>query len=342
VRRSFIALIGASALLLSSLVGGAAAQPRPIIQETLLAGEPFAPGTMATVQADCNPDGNSTIDFSGSGIALGDYPGTFLEEGTLTLGPHVGPTNPVVGTEFASADAIDLTARFTIMSGETIITGTKRFAAPLAPGHSFCLDVLNQNILDLISASGTFAVGLALCTYEVTIHDPTGIFRASGNCDISVEEIHLQGTSAGRPASLDAEGFVQHLLASTPPVPVVTPGYATGGGQIAHVPPGSDGAVTFGFSAFSSERGIEGHCNVVDADTHIVCSDATSYTQVGNNATFSGNATVNGVETTYRIDVQDNAESGIGADTFSIVTGSGYSASGVLTQGDVQVHEAHG
>jgi hypothetical protein len=56
-------------------------------------------------------------------------------------------------------------------------------------------------------------------------------------------------------------------------------------------------------------------------------------------ATFGGNATVNGVETTYQILVDDEAESGAGADSFTITTTSGYSASGVLTQGNIQVHQ---
>jgi hypothetical protein len=46
---------------------------------------------------------------------------------------------------------------------------------------------------------------------------------------------------------------------------------------------------------------------------------------------------VNGATTSYRIDVNDLAESGAGSDTFSITAG-GYSAGGTLTQGNVQVH----
>lgn len=47
---------------------------------------------------------------------------------------------------------------------------------------------------------------------------------------------------------------------------------------------------------------------------------------------------MNGVATTYRIDVQDNAEPGKNADTFKIQTTSGYSALGVLVGGNIQVH----
>jgi hypothetical protein len=51
-----------------------------------------------------------------------------------------------------------------------------------------------------------------------------------------------------------------------------------------------------------------------------------------------GDATVNGVATTYRIDVNDYAEPGKNIDTFKIITASGYTASGVLTGGNIQIH----
>ena len=131
--------------------------------------------------------------------------------------------------------------------------------------------------------------------------------------------------------------FSEQFLLSSGVVPLTTPGQATGGGQIDHVSGGT--GVTFGFTAYSREDGsILAQCSVVDEDVHIVCDDATQYSQAGNTATFSGSATVNGLDTTYRIEVVDSAESGIGQDSFAITTRSGYSAGGILTQGDVQVH----
>lgn len=48
---------------------------------------------------------------------------------------------------------------------------------------------------------------------------------------------------------------------------------------------------------------------------------------------------MNGAPTRYRIVVEDIAEPGTGADRFSITTDSGYGASGLLTAGNVQVHQ---
>lgn len=119
-------------------------------------------------------------------------------------------------------------------------------------------------------------------------------------------------------------------------LPTAGAGQVTGGGQAAAAEVDS---IAFGFNAKSSEGGFNGNCNVVDrtASVHIKCIDVLSLVRSGNSATIFGNATFNGADTTYRIDVQDIGEPGIGVDSFTIVTASGYSAGGVLTAGNVQV-----
>jgi hypothetical protein len=107
-------------------------------------------------------------------------------------------------------------------------------------------------------------------------------------------------------------------------------GQVTGGGQILK-------SVTFGFEAKADTGGVRGTCNVVEKKTQILCSTVTSLVVVGTHATFSGNATQNGVPTTYTIQIDDLSESGTGKDTFSITTGAGYSRSGVLTSGNIQI-----
>ena len=108
-------------------------------------------------------------------------------------------------------------------------------------------------------------------------------------------------------------------------------GHVTGGGQILK-------SVTFGFEAKAGTNGVRGTCNVVEKKRHILCRTVTSLVVVGTHATFSGEATDNGVPTTYTIDIDDLSESGRNNDTFSITTGTGFSRSGVLTSGNVQVH----
>jgi Beta-propeller repeat len=130
---------------------------------------------------------------------------------------------------------------------------------------------------------------------------------------------------AGEPAATATKAWV---------LPASTPGQASGGGNIEV----GGNRIAFGFSARSSGSGFQGSCNVVDQPGAMVrCTDVTALVITGNAATVFGNATVNGVATTYRIDAVDNANPGRGADTFSIQTGSGYSRSGVLSGGNVQV-----
>jgi hypothetical protein len=118
--------------------------------------------------------------------------------------------------------------------------------------------------------------------------------------------------------------------------PPSTTGSATGSGEITV----GGRRVSFDFSA-KSDGGVKGSCTVNDLGTKrkIRCTDATVLVVSGNQASIFGQATDNGVTTTYRIDVVDNAEPGVGSDTFSIQTASGFSASGTLTSGNIQVHQ---
>lgn len=138
-------------------------------------------------------------------------------------------------------------------------------------------------------------------------------------------DTNRNGINDGEPAAAASKAWV---------VPSSTRGHVTGGGQILV----AGNAVTFGFTA-KSNGGLKGRCTVVDRETKQVirCLDVTALSRFGNQATIYGNATVDGVPTTYQIHVVDNGEPGTGVDTFSITTASGYSASGTLTSGNIQV-----
>jgi hypothetical protein len=130
-------------------------------------------------------------------------------------------------------------------------------------------------------------------------------------------------------------GGAEGLLSGASPrnmIVATTTGHVTGGGQVS-------ASTTFGLSAKSDANGFKGGCTVIDRtlSTNVKCVDVTSFVESGNHVTFSGNALVNGNSTTYRIDVTDNAEPGVGAVTFAIHA-DGYNASGTLTQGNIQVH----
>ncbi len=276
------------------------------------------------VTTNCNPNGTSTVTFSASGVATGPYPGTFTEVGTATIGPQT--LSPSGGQSIGTLLTFD--AVFTIQSLAGGVTGIKTLAFPVtSPATQVAIGQCNtfQNV-ELEDVIDRFTV-----RYEAQISTLGGAFADRGLVPlVAVQRVRV----LENPIRINFDSFIEDFasaLAATEPL--TSPGQATGGGQIPV-------DVTFGFTAKSDKNGVKGNCTVIDRTTNtmVKCLDATTYFQTGSHASFGGNATVNGVATTYRIAVDDIAEPGTGADTFTITTASGYTATGVLTQGNIQVH----
>jgi hypothetical protein len=167
---------------------------------------------------------------------------------------------------------------------------------------------------------------------------------ANGQCSVTYAGPDLPGADVIS-AYADANGNGTQDIAEpfgTPAtkawvLPASTPGQVTGGGQILNAT--STDRIAFGFNAQNQNTGLKGNCSVVDpfSSVHVKCLDVTSLVQSGTHATFFGNADADGTATTYRIDVDDNGEPGT-TDTFKIHTSSGYTASGTLERGNVQIH----
>jgi len=116
-----------------------------------------------------------------------------------------------------------------------------------------------------------------------------------------------------------------------------TPGSASGGGYINNV---GGNRLVFGFGVHDGATTPSGSCQVIDltANVHIKCLSVGLFVITLTHATFFGEATVDGVATNYRIDVEDLADPGALSDTFTINTESGYTATGVVEQGNIQVN----
>lgn len=321
--RSFVPL----AMLLATVIvpTTAFAQAPPT-----LTGESFFVTAVNIPAATCNPTGTSTFTYSAQGAAVGPYPGTFTEVGTITIGP-LTLQQFVNGFQFGPITSVE--AFFTIDSTTGQVTGTKRLTQPTSDAFALCYDFTNRQLPDGEIATGTFRDACACnssLSYEATIESVNGLYGDQGASGLIVSQ--FKGTLNG--ASVDQEVFNETFVSSLQtPFPINTPGHVTGGGQI-------PGSVTFGLEAKNDDTGMIGRCTVVDrlAGTMVKCLDVTTFAQIGTHVTFSGNATVNGVQTRYTIDVDDLAEPGHDADTFKIVTAGGYAAAGVLSQGNIQVH----
>jgi hypothetical protein len=123
-------------------------------------------------------------------------------------------------------------------------------------------------------------------------------------------------------------------------IPDSTPGAKiTGGGWI----PWMNDKGTFGLTAKADNAGAPSG-NVTYQDHGLIgrtvkSTALTSVTTSGNCADIRGVATVNGSgSTAFLVQVCDNAEPGKDNDTFSISMSDGYTASGTLGGGNIQIH----
>ena len=86
---------------------------------------------------------------------------------------------------------------------------------------------------------------------------------------------------------------------------------------------------------------LDGTCVVTSATTKVKCLDVDGYYQstTSDRVVIVGDATVNGVATRYRIEMEDRGEPGTN-DRFTISTDSGFAAGGVIGGGNIQVHRS--
>lgn len=317
------------------------AAPAPLTGEFLGSGSTSGDGGTLVTAATCSQTSPSTISFTASGTAPASdpYPGTFSESGVITV--STTPTGSGVnGIPLYQVSALD--EFFTINSAAGNVTGIKHLSEFGAGGVSaLCSSFDNQafgSTGDTVTGffreliPGSDGYGL---TYDAIITTPSGSFEDTGKSGLLLDDLNV--TILSGPGTVTNSNVLNAAFSSSSLTPVAAVGNATGGGQIS--PNGSP--VAFGFEAKSENGALKGQCDVVDqaAGVKVHCSDVTAWAQVSpTEVKFFGDATVNGTPTSYAIDTQDLAESGIGADTFSISTGSGYHASGTLTQGNVQIH----
>src|SRR5207248_10112857 len=284
-----------------------------------------------------------------SGFAI-DARGTLHYDATIT-----SPAGTTLDHGLAFVEAVEVTSAVGISSAGTggakevfpvsdltpappVVTVSPPAATnPVGTTHTVTATVLTAALLPLQGVTVRFTVsGSTTATGSCTTD-------ASGQCSYTYAGPHLPGadTIVAYP-DLNGNGIEDPGETAASAVkawvaPASTPGQVTGGGQI--VPATQAQEVSFGLEAKSGAK-LLATCSVVDRalDCHVKCLDAVSLVQSPTHATFFGNATVDGVPTSYRIDVDDLGNPGAGRDTFKLQTGTGYTVAGVLARGDVQIH----
>jgi hypothetical protein len=302
----------AFALCALSAAGTASADlvPPPSLQGEQLVGDML-------VTDNCGAD--RTFTFTAHGVATGPYTGEFIETGTVAAGPApLGGTGPTTLVSFE--------ADFTITADDgTIVTGHK----------SAVVSVANSAICDRVGPVGFDRGAIASVSYVATIGNA---FSDSGTGHVTTEDSFSGNLSPVLGGGGDFQVFEESFDLSNGVVPVSPEGKVTGGGWVLQ---GLD-RVSFGFEAQALPKGLHGTCSVIDhvTKTHVRCLTVNQLSVVGTHASFSGQAVVNGTQTTYRIEVDDNGEPGRLVDTFTIVTGTGFTAGGPLMGGNIQIHQS--
>jgi hypothetical protein len=183
-----------AALLLVLLVTAAVTTPTASGEESPPAGPTLqgenlvAPFTGLTVTSDCNESGNSTVTYHAEGVATGPFPGTFVADGTVTIGPQVGLMGPI----------LTLTETFTILSADTTVTGSKTLTQPLAElGENERATCQDLTVFGGVTGTGRMVVVEAATTYQATIQSPLGTFTDSGRSTPVLTLTEITGECAG-------------------------------------------------------------------------------------------------------------------------------------------------
>ena len=188
-----------------------------------------------------------------------------------------------------------------------------------------------------IEISGTPNQSVPLPVGEVIINEQT----STGAGDITVNALHVIVPGVADVIVSSAHADITCQPAPAPPPPGCTGAdFATGGGSITGTPSGARG--NFGVAGGLKQGALWGHLTYIDHGPdgpRVKGTGVTAYKIV--NATtrhIEGTAQVNGQDGfTYQVDVADNGEPGRN-DTFALSLSSGYSASGTLSGGNIQLH----
>jgi hypothetical protein len=117
----------------------------------------------------------------------------------------------------------------------------------------------------------------------------------------------------------------------------------TGGGYI-QIGSGKHGKANFGVTGGISKKGkLRGHLTYIDhsAGFKVKGTGVTAYVEIdARTRRIEGTAKIGKVAVTYQVDVTDNGEPGKN-DSFAITLSNGYSASGTLAGGNIQLHKRH-
>ena len=204
-------------LAVVALAAGTASAKRktgePAATTTLQGENLVAPFGGLTVTSNCDQVGNSTVGYHAEGVATGPYPGTFVADGTITIGPQTTPARPpTIDSEGTfMGPIVTLTESFTILSGATTITGSKQLAAPIT-GEQERATCQNLTFFGGITGTGRIVEVEAATTYSATITDPLGTSTDSGRATPVLTLVEITGSCPAGPFCSSNSGNFDQLF----------------------------------------------------------------------------------------------------------------------------------
>jgi hypothetical protein len=173
-----IALFGSTmAAFLLGVAQPASAQTS--VAPPVLTGEIFAI-SQPHVRANCDPSGTSTITFRTSGVAVGPYPGTYMESGTVTLGPQTGAAGFVNGYPTGLITSVNV--NFAVNSPIGQVSGTKSLPAQTVSDFGICQSSLPGTFYEVCSCASTLA-------YTATIDAGGATYQDQGVAGLILDQV---------------------------------------------------------------------------------------------------------------------------------------------------------
>lgn len=278
--------------------------------------------------------------------------------GSITLA-DTGPLPSSGGAQEASllSGSVPSVLTADVLHATTIAQGDRsRSEASLADlsltvaGNTIAADFLMSRATATCTSvsGGADIVGLVINGQSVSVSgQPNQTISLPGGATVVINE---QSSSTGsitvNALHVSVPGVVDVVLSSAhadiecqgPPPCATAKDFVTGGGWI----PASGSKGTFGVAGGIVSGGFWGHLVYIDHGTglRVKGTGVTAYVVTGPTSRhIEGTAEVNGIAGyTYSVDVADNGEPGIGVDTFAINVSNGYTASGTLSGGNIQLH----
>ena len=249
-----------------------------------------------------------------------------------------------VGKGNASRSEASVAELSLTVAGNTISAGLLQARAAALCGGGGATASGNSDITALsvngqtITISGAPNQRVPLLVGEVIINEQV----SPGPGDITVNALHVVVPGAADVIVSSAHADISCQSAPPPPPPpgCTAADFVTGGGWITATPSGAKG--NFGVAGGIKQGAFWGHLTYIDhgpGGPRVKGTGVTAYRVVdATTRHIEGTAQVDGQDgLTYQVDVTDNGEPGRN-DSFTLLLSTGYSASGTLAGGNIQLH----